>query len=82
MLTASDYETATIGGVEWIVRIMPDGHRRRVGRRADLRRTLDELAEDASLSSREAEQGAMDREVAASLQLSMARYGGGENERE
>ena len=82
MLTASDYETTMIDGVEWIVRIMPDGHRRRVGRQADLRRTLDALAEDASLSSREAEQGAMDREVAASLQLSMARYGGGENERE
>ena len=82
MLTHSDYETTEIDGVAWIGRLMPDGSRRRVGRAADLRRTLDALAEDASLSSREAEQGAMDREVAASLQLSMARYGGGENERE
>lgn len=76
MLTHSDYETTEINGVAWIVRLMPDGSRRRVGRAADLRRTLDALAEDASLTSRQAEQGAMDREVAASLQLSVARYGG------
>jgi len=78
MLTVSDYETTMINGVAWIVRIMPDGHRRRVGRQADLRRTLDELAEDASLSTREAEQAAIERESAASVQLSIARYGGGE----
>jgi len=65
-----------INGVAWIVRIMPDGHRRRVGRQADLRRTLDELAEDASLQTREAEQAAIERESAASVRLSIARYGG------
>lgn len=78
MLTASDYETTMIDGVEWIVRIMPDGHRRRVGRQADLRQTLDGLEADASLQTREAEQAAIERESAASVRLSIARYGGGE----
>jgi hypothetical protein len=76
----SDYETTEIDGVAWIVRLMPDGSRRRVGRAADLRRTLDELAEDASLTTREAEQDALNRESAASVQLSIARYGGGDGE--
>lgn len=74
-VTVSDFETTIIDDVEWIVRIMPDGHRRRVGRKTDLRRTLDELAEDASLSSQEAEQAAIKRESAAWVQLSIARYG-------
>ena len=76
----SDYETTEIDGVAWIVRLMPDGSRRRVGRAADLRRTLDELAEDASLTSQKAEQDALNRESAASVQLSIARYGGGDGE--
>lgn len=78
MPTERDYTTETFGGVEWTVRVMPDGHRRRVGRQADLRQTLDGLEADASLQTREAEQAAIERESAASVRLSVARYGGQE----
>jgi hypothetical protein len=80
MPTHSDYETTDINGVAWIVRIMPDGHRRRVGRQTDLRGMLDGLEADPSLQTREAEQAAIERESAASVRLSIARYGGGDAE--
>jgi hypothetical protein len=65
MPTERDYTTETFGGVEWAVRVMPDGRRQRVGRSADLRGTLAALAVDPELTSDAALYAAIEREAAA-----------------
>lgn len=38
-----DFETVTINGAAWIVRVMPDGRRQRIGRERDLNATVDAI---------------------------------------
>ena len=39
----TEFETTTIDNVAWIVRVMPDGRRQRVGRQRDLNATVDAI---------------------------------------
>lgn len=41
----TEFETVTINNTSWIVRVMPDGRRQRVGRQRDLDATVDAICD-------------------------------------
>ena len=50
----SDFETTTIDNVAWIVRVMPDGRRQRIGRERDLDAMVDAICATPEFGTYEA----------------------------